>query len=62
MKKQCDCCYKRYELYRDSSVPLSTDPTAPMEKYYCPWCGAENGAVEKGALIKTEKCNAESEF
>lgn len=62
MKKQCECCYKRFEVVRDTNVPLSTDLTAPMDHIYCPWCGAENGAVEKGSLIRTQRCNAECEF
>ena len=62
MKKQCECCYKRFELIRDTSVPVNPDITSPQEHIYCPWCGAENGTVEKGSLIKTQKCNAECEF
>lgn len=62
MKKQCDCCYKRFEVVRDAGVPVSTDPNAPREQIYCPWCGAENGSVEKGSLISTRRTNAECEF
>lgn len=62
MKKQCECCYKRFEVVRNTNVPLNPDLTAPQDHIYCPWCGAENGTVEKGSLVKTEKCNAECEF
>ena len=62
MKKQCECCYKRFEVIRDTNIPLSTDLSAPMDHIYCPWCDAENGAVEKGSLISTQRCNAECEF
>ena len=62
MKKQCECCYKRFEVVRNADIPLTPDLTAPQDHIYCPWCGAENGTVEKGSLVKTEKCNAECEF
>lgn len=62
MKKQCECCYKRFEVVRNTDIPLNPDLTAPQDHIYCPWCGAENGTVEKGSLVKTEKCNAECEF
>ena len=62
MKKQCECCYKRFEVVRNTDIPLNPDLTAPQDHIYCPWCGAENGTVEKGSLVKTERCNAECEF
>jgi Zn finger protein HypA/HybF involved in hydrogenase expression len=62
MKTQCDCCYKRFEVIRDVNVPVSTDPNAKREHIYCPWCGAENGTVEKGSLVKVQKTDAECEF
>lgn len=62
MKRQCECCYKRFEVIRDVSVPLSRDVTAPRDTIKCPWCGCENGNVEKGSLISTRRCVSESEF
>ncbi len=62
MKKQCEGCYKRFEIIRDTSVPISPDLKAPSESIYCPWCGRENGLIEKGALISTRRCVSESEF
>ncbi len=62
MKKQCAGCFKRFEVIRDTSVPVTPDLRAPMEHIHCPWCGCENGAVEAGSLISTKRCVAESEF
>lgn len=62
MKKQCEGCYKRFEIIRDTSVPISPDLKAKGEHIYCPWCGRENGCIEQGALISTRRCISESEF
>ncbi len=62
MKRQCDGCYKRFEVIRDTSVPVSPDLKAPGEHIYCPWCGCENGMVEKGSLISVRRVISESEF
>ena len=62
MKKQCEGCYKRFEIIRDTAVPISPDRKAPGEHVYCPWCGCENGMVEQGSLIRVQRCISESEF
>lgn len=62
MKKQCEGCYKRFEVIRDSSIPISRDAASPKEAINCPWCGCENGSVEKGSIISTHRCISESEF
>lgn len=62
MKKQCDTCFKRFEVVRDVNIPITPDKTAPGDHIYCPWCGAENGIVEKGSLLSVKKTNSECEF
>lgn len=62
MKTQCEGCYKRFEIIRDAAVPVSTDVNAPREHVYCPWCGCENGTVEKGSLIAARRCISDSDF
>lgn len=62
MKKQCEGCYKRFEVIRDTSVPVTPDLKAPREFVHCPWCGCENGTMESGSIISTRRCIAESEF
>lgn len=63
MKQQCPNCFKRFQLSLDTSVPVTADFNTPHEFVYCPWCGARNGAVEKGSILKIEKTeNPPSDF